>query len=102
MLDHRHSEIVVIGGGIIGLACAYYACRAGRQVCLIEKATVGGDDGGPPAATAVCRFLQPRNPPGVLRRRHIRGGYPKGPVWRRSFPFTGFTLYLLGATMGVT
>ncbi|MGD8847874.1 MAG: FAD-dependent oxidoreductase [Desulfobacteraceae bacterium] len=45
MLDRRHSEVVVIGGGIIGLACAYYLNRAGRKVCLIEKATVGGDEG---------------------------------------------------------
>jgi hypothetical protein len=45
MLDLRHSEVVVIGGGIIGLACAYYLNRAGREVCLIEKATVGGDAG---------------------------------------------------------
>lgn len=45
MLNRRHSDVVVIGGGIIGLACAYYLTRAGRKVCLIEKATVGGDAG---------------------------------------------------------
>jgi D-amino-acid dehydrogenase len=55
MRGHRHNEVVVIGGGIIGLACAYYLNRTGRRVCLIEKATVGGDDGG--ASYGNCGLL---------------------------------------------
>jgi choline dehydrogenase-like flavoprotein len=43
MTDKRHTEVLVMGGGIIGLATAYYLNRAGRKVHLIEKETVGGD-----------------------------------------------------------
>jgi D-amino-acid dehydrogenase len=43
MRDQGHTEVLVIGGGIIGLTIAYYLNRAGRKVCLIEKETVGSD-----------------------------------------------------------
>jgi glycine/D-amino acid oxidase-like deaminating enzyme len=32
------TDVVVIGGGIIGAACAYYLCTAGLQVHLVERA----------------------------------------------------------------
>ena len=35
------SEVVVIGGGIIGLACAHYLAEAGRRVTIVEKSRVG-------------------------------------------------------------
>jgi len=34
--------VVVVGGGVIGTACAYYLTRAGWRVTVIEKSTVGG------------------------------------------------------------
>jgi len=33
----KHSDVLIIGGGIIGLACAYYLMKAGRQVRIIEQ-----------------------------------------------------------------
>ncbi len=35
------TDILIIGGGIIGVSCAYYLARAGCSVRLIEKDTVG-------------------------------------------------------------
>ena len=32
---------MVVGAGIVGAACAYYAARAGLSVTLIERNTVG-------------------------------------------------------------
>jgi len=34
-------RVVVIGGGIVGCASAYFAARAGMQVTLLERRTVG-------------------------------------------------------------
>lgn len=37
----RSSELVIVGGGVIGCAIAYYAAKAGIQVLLIEKGKIG-------------------------------------------------------------
>jgi D-amino-acid dehydrogenase len=34
-------RVLVIGGGVIGAACAYYLMRAGRRVTLIDRGLVG-------------------------------------------------------------
>ena len=31
------TEVLVIGGGIVGTSCAFYLAQAGRQVTLIER-----------------------------------------------------------------
>lgn len=33
----KHCEVLVIGGGIIGCAIAYYVSKTGRQVTIVEK-----------------------------------------------------------------
>jgi len=35
------ARVVVIGGGVIGLSCAYYLARRGAQVVVVERATPG-------------------------------------------------------------
>lgn len=37
----RKTDVLILGGGIVGLACALYLLRAGRSVCILERASVG-------------------------------------------------------------
>lgn len=39
---NRESQVVVVGGGVIGVACAHYLTAAGVPVTLIDRGTVGG------------------------------------------------------------
>ena len=40
--QHDNSDdVLILGGGVIGLACAYYLLRAGRGVTILEQHTVG-------------------------------------------------------------
>ena len=40
------ADVVVIGGGVSGLSSAYFLARAGKDVVVIEKGTVGGEASG--------------------------------------------------------
>jgi len=42
------SEVVIIGGGVIGSSIAYHAARQGRQVCVVERS---GEVASEPAAS---------------------------------------------------
>ena len=75
--------VVVIGGGVIGTACAYYLAKAGRHVTLIDKGRVGGacshgncgyicpshvlPHAGPGALWATLKTLLHRNSPLTVR-----------------------------------
>ena len=38
-------DVVVIGAGIVGAACAYFLTREGLRVAVLEKVTAGGGGG---------------------------------------------------------
>jgi sarcosine oxidase subunit beta len=39
-------DVVIIGGGIIGLSTARFAARAGLDVCVVERGFIGGESSG--------------------------------------------------------
>ncbi|HMP02337.1 MAG TPA: glycine oxidase ThiO [Gemmatales bacterium] len=36
-------DVLVIGGGVIGLSCAFYLARAGARVALVDQGELGGE-----------------------------------------------------------
>ena len=46
----QEAEIVVIGGGVVGSAVAYFLARAGKNVVLLEKGGMAGEASGANAA----------------------------------------------------
>jgi glycine/D-amino acid oxidase-like deaminating enzyme len=54
-----HSEITVVGGGVIGCFIAYYLAKAGRDVVLVEKGDVGAGASG---ANDACIMAQSKKP----------------------------------------
>jgi len=77
----KHSDVLVIGGGIIGLACAYYLAKAGKKVRLLEQDAIGADTA---ASYGNCGLvfishLVPLCAPGTIRHeimRRLQGGSP--------------------------
>ena len=43
-------EVIVVGGGIVGCATAYYCAREGMRVTLLERKSIGS-----PAASSSAR-----------------------------------------------
>ena len=35
-------KVIVVGGGIVGIACAHYLSEAGFAVTVIDKGKIGG------------------------------------------------------------
>ncbi|QDT26458.1 D-amino acid dehydrogenase small subunit [Gimesia panareensis] len=52
--ESRSGEVIVVGGGIIGIACAHYLTKAGYQVTVIERNSVAGA-----CSHANCGFIAP-------------------------------------------
>jgi glycine oxidase len=58
------TDIVVIGGGVVGCAIAYYLSRAGVRVTVVERGEIGAQASG--AAAGLLAPLGPLSGPGPL------------------------------------
>ncbi len=97
MTHTRHTEVLVIGGGIIGLACAYFLHRAGRKVCLIEKEKVGGDGAASYGNCGLLFFsdLPPLCQPGAVADALVRMIRRTSPLYIKPQPDLPKLVWLL-------
>jgi D-amino-acid dehydrogenase len=65
---NKQKDIIVIGGGIIGVAAAYYLAIQGRSVTLIEKDDIGAGSSHGNAGLIANGFAIPMAAPGVPRQ----------------------------------
>jgi D-amino-acid dehydrogenase len=62
----RRSDVLVLGGGVIGLACALYLLRAGRGVTILEQGSVGGAASHGNCGTITPSHAMPLAMPGMI------------------------------------
>ncbi len=64
--SQRNSDVVVLGGGVIGLSCALYLLRAGRSVTVLEQGTAGGAASHGNCGTITPSHAMPLAMPGMI------------------------------------
>lgn len=75
----KHSDVLIIGGGVIGLACAYYLAAADYQVRIVEQDQVGGGASHGNCGLIIISHLIPLCAPGVIKHELKR-------IFRRASP----------------
>ena len=65
-MANRQTDVLILGGGVIGLACALYLLRAGRGVAVIEQGTAGCAASHGNCGTITPSHAMPLAMPGVI------------------------------------
>lgn len=63
----ERADVVIIGGGVIGLSVAYYAASKGADVILLEKGELGSGSSSGNAGLVVPSHFEPLQTPGNIR-----------------------------------
>lgn len=95
MVQARHSDVIVIGGGVIGIACAYYLSKSGRQVRVIEKDTVGSGASHGNCGLVYISDLLPLCSPGSVKKEFIRILKGTSPLYIAPRPDLSLLLWLI-------
>jgi len=62
------TEVLVIGGGVVGVCCAYYLCKSGRRVTVVEKGDICSGSSYGNAGLISSSHAIPLPAPGVMRK----------------------------------
>lgn len=60
------TDVLILGGGVIGLACAYYLLAAGRSVTVLDQGTVGSGSSHGNCGTLTPSHAAPLAAPGMI------------------------------------
>ena len=64
----REPDVLILGGGVIGLACAHYLLQAGRSVHVLERGLVGAATSHGNCGTITPSHAPPLAAPGTLAK----------------------------------
>jgi D-amino-acid dehydrogenase len=67
-MSQRAADVVIVGGGVIGLACAWYLLKAGRSVVVLERGRPGDGASHGNCGTITPSHAPPLPEPGVIGR----------------------------------
>lgn len=62
------TDILIIGGGIIGCSCAYYLAKAGKKVILVERRNIASGASGRNGGQVMQTFGREVDPKGIINR----------------------------------
>lgn len=65
-MKQGEADVLILGGGVIGLSCAHYLLSAGRSVRILEQGRVGGGASWGNCGTLTPSHSPPLAAPGVL------------------------------------
>jgi D-amino-acid dehydrogenase len=65
MSNHKH-DVLILGGGVIGLSCALFLLKHGRSVCVLEKNTIGSATSHGNCGTITPSHALPLAAPGMI------------------------------------
>jgi D-amino-acid dehydrogenase len=82
-MTERVSDVLIVGGGVIGLACAWYLLRAGQSVTVLERARTGGGASHGNCGTITPSHAPPLAEPGVIGRALKWMMKPDAPLYIR-------------------
>lgn len=66
-MNRETHDVVIIGGGIIGVATAYFLAKEGRDVCVVDRNVVGQESSGRAAGNIGQSHRPPSDLPIAMR-----------------------------------
>ncbi|MBS7456457.1 FAD-dependent oxidoreductase [Coralloluteibacterium stylophorae] len=82
-MTDSHDDILILGGGVAGLACALYLLREGRGVRILEQGRVGSGASHGNCGTITPSHAPPLAGPGVIARALKWMTRPDAPLYIR-------------------
>lgn len=67
-MSETETDVLILGGGVIGLACAHYLLQAGRSVRVLERGRVGGATSHGNCGTITPSHAPPLAAPGMIAK----------------------------------
>lgn len=64
----RKTDVLILGGGVVGLACAYYLLKAGRSVTIVEQNTLASGSSHGNCGTITPSHAPPLAQPGMVAK----------------------------------
>jgi D-amino-acid dehydrogenase len=98
-MSEREPDVLILGGGVIGLACAHYLLQAGRSVRVLEQGRVGAATSHGNCGTITPSHALPLAAPGMISealRSLLRADAPLYIKPRVDLSLAGWLLHFAG------
>ena len=80
-MSEHEPDVLILGGGVIGLACAHYLLQAGRSVRVLERDKVGAATSHGNCGTITPSHASPLAAPGVIAKSLKSMLHPDAPLY---------------------